>query len=493
MAAAVGFVVVGVASAVVSSPGGVAAQAPPRTEPEVSAPGPALTRVVVGARARRVPLATPQSRRWVPLMRTTTSAPSSPLSIGSDADVDLVSISDIGVLDASTAELAHGVARRAGGASAAVGYLGVGLTLHRRGTQRLDDIAPGWAVPVAVSVLDPDVATPVLGTRVGGTIAWGAVVMSSTAADLRGAQAGDVVGFRAVDGSTVEFVIGAVLPDEVVGGAEVIISVEAASRLGPVRITRVLVWGARSRATLEEAIDESGLSTRRETRVRRSWDPPDPDSTLGLLETKVRLGEFRYQIRDDGRVQLDPGWIASNITDGGERRTYSGVGIRTACHVVVAADLERALAEIAAQGLAGAIDVANTNRYGGCYYPRFNRIAGSLGVLSRHSWGMALDVNTVTNAQGAVPQLDCRVVVIMRRHGFAWGGNFTRPDGMHFEWVGEPRDGLEYPSRYCPNPTQPSGDDTVVDTGASSLSLDSGKSSRRLLVEESLTGFGGAR
>jgi hypothetical protein len=47
--------------------------------------------------------------------------------------------------------------------------------------------------------------------------------------------------------------------------------------------------------------------------------------------------------------------------------------------------------------------------------------------------------------------MDCRVVRIFRAHNFAWGGNFINPDGMHFEWVGEPRNTFLYPSRYCPN------------------------------------------
>ena len=43
------------------------------------------------------------------------------------------------------------------------------------------------------------------------------------------------------------------------------------------------------------------------------------------------------------------------------------------------------------------------------------------------------------------------MVRIFRKHNFAWGGNFLAPDGMHFEWVGEPRNTYQYPSRFCPN------------------------------------------
>ena len=64
---------------------------------------------------------------------------------------------------------------------------------------------------------------------------------------------------------------------------------------------------------------------------------------------------------------------------------------------------------------------------------------------------MALDTNTATNPMGGRPTMDCRVVRIFRKHGFAWGGNFLTPDGMHFEWVGEDRSKISYPSRFCPN------------------------------------------
>ena len=82
---------------------------------------------------------------------------------------------------------------------------------------------------------------------------------------------------------------------------------------------------------------------------------------------------------------------------------------------------------------------------------RLARITQTLGFVSRHSWGEPIDMNTSTNVQGGTPHMDCRGVRIFRKHNFAWGGNFLTPDGMHFEWVGEPRNTLQYPSRYCPN------------------------------------------
>ena len=63
---------------------------------------------------------------------------------------------------------------------------------------------------------------------------------------------------------------------------------------------------------------------------------------------------------------------------------------------------------------------------GGCYAPRRISRFDAGGAISRHAWGIAIDINTIT---GYSP----RIVEIFNSWGFAWGGTWTSPDEMLFE------------------------------------------------------------
>ena len=171
-----------------------------------------------------------------------------------------------------------------------------------------------------------------------------------------------------------------------------------------------------------------------------------------MAQTKRLLGEFDIYyagLSTLGWTAMGTPWVQKYLPT---VDTYPG-GIRARCNVAIKADLQAALDEVYASGLGGSIDVGNVNSYGGCGTgsARLARITQSLGSVSRHSWGQPIDINTVSNCQGCVPKMDCRIVRIFRKHNFAWGGNFLTPDGMHFEWVGEARNTLQYPSKYCQN------------------------------------------
>jgi hypothetical protein len=100
------------------------------------------------------------------------------------------------------------------------------------------------------------------------------------------------------------------------------------------------------------------------------------------------------------------------------------------------AQLLAAFAEIEKAGLKNRlISIA------GSFNARLQRRKGG-GVVetpSNHSFGTAFDINSDFNPQGKTPPAVGKpgsvreLVPIFEKHGFRWGGEFTTPDGMHFE------------------------------------------------------------
>ena len=323
-----------------------------------------------------------------------------------------------------------------------------GMSRIEREGRSIQRIPRGMQVPMSTTVQPDEVVRNLMSVEAADALLAGGIVMGDSSARFRGAREGDVVTLIDKRRRPVTFVIGLVAEDDVVGGGDLLMSPTQADLLGATTVTRYTVTGFRNPDTAAAALAAAGFVNGMDFRVRRTWDERNPDATLGLGEAKLLVGEFAYKITKSGNVTADPGWVHQNITP---RRFFSGIPVRAGCHRRIWAPLQGALNEIKREGLDELIDVDNTNQFGGCFYARLNRISGDLGYLSRHSWGMAFDMNTTTNAQGRAPNLDCRIVRIFRKWGFAWGGNFTPADGMHFEYVGERRDNIVYPSRYCPN------------------------------------------
>ena len=147
------------------------------------------------------------------------------------------------------------------------------------------------------------------------------------------------------------------------------------------------------------------------------------------------LGEPWYQVGSGDTIEMHPTWTATYLPAG---RVAAELGDPDPGALQQRGESARSAPRSTRSrqpGWRGAIDVANTNTYGGCFNPRYNRISGFLVAPRLRRW--RLDMNTTSNCQGCVPHMNCDVVRIFRKHGFAWGGNFRTPDGMHFEWVGE--------------------------------------------------------
>lgn len=161
--------------------------------------------------------------------------------------------------------------------------------------------------------------------------------------------------------------------------------------------------------------------------------------SLSYAERIKLFGEFEYRkIGTRGDIQILGDWVKENVTrvyipqlagvatDGG---TFKG---HVQWHKKGEEQLKRAFAEVEAAGLANKILT-----YAGSFVPRMVR--GSLTSPSNHAWATAFDINAQWNWLGDEPakknQKGCllELVPIFETHGFYWGGNFKRKDGMHFE------------------------------------------------------------
>lgn len=105
--------------------------------------------------------------------------------------------------------------------------------------------------------------------------------------------------------------------------------------------------------------------------------------------------------------------------------------MRVKCNGAIARFLKLALDEILLDPEVG----PTINDYGGCY--EFRTIRKARTVLSRHSFGTAIDLDVCDNPYGKIPNVHPKTIEVFNKHGFLWGGTFkgARKDGMHFEFA----------------------------------------------------------
>jgi hypothetical protein len=292
----------------------------------------------------------------------------------------------------------------------------------------VEDLAPGWFIPLDALAVDPATygdVVPGSGEVVAALREPGSAVLGATAAQVRGVG----VGARLEIGGTHEVVVTAVVADELVAAAEITVSADTGAAIGVATPRSLLVRYTGARDGVQRAITDriTGRSIRfrerGETAFLRHGDAVLPQALI-----KQAFGEFSARHGDGSWLELEPAWVEAHIVD-----VELPVLGRTRCHADIVPTVVRALDELVDAGLTALIDPSD---FGGCYAPRL--IGPGLGV-SRHAWGVALDVNVGGNPLGGSSTQDERLVEIMRAWGLAWGGEWLRPDPMHFEYLTPPR------------------------------------------------------
>lgn len=283
----------------------------------------------------------------------------------------------------------------------------------------LDIERAGWFIPLDAIEIDPEKHADVWQAPELRKLAGGQVVLSQSSAALRGAILGDSL---SIEGH--HFEVSGIVPDEMVGAAEVVFHREDEN--SPVKTTRYLLVAADMTAgAFADSI--RAINPDLHLRIRTEGDVPflrSADAVAPQVMIKAALGEFAINPGSGRAFEQDEEWQDESIV----AASLPLVGT-SKCHRVVAERATAALSEIADQGLGRLID---PDGYAGCWVARF--IGGNRGV-SRHAWGAAIDINAPDNLFGTSGDMDRRIVEIMERHGFTWGGRWLTPDPMHFEYL----------------------------------------------------------
>lgn len=341
----------------------------------------------------------------------------------------IVEVRQSGGLDPATLSLIDDAVRAVRGESTQLHRVTLRMMRVMRGELVIQQSPAGFGYPMLTTAVDP--ATPAAPADLRTVLTRGEVAMGEMTARLRGAQVGDVVDLESLEGRVVSVRIGAVVPDEALRWSEILIGAAFIPGLEIDRPYSVVAWGTND-APLAAAIriwtSDPGV------RVLDGLDDPATDPVLPVAIVKERFGEFAIAPGGGDTVQVDREWrdawiVTADLPIVGETR----------CHRMVVPYIRAALDEVDRSGLAAELDRSDFQLAGGCYNPRFNRGADPGYSLSRHTWGIAIDFNPSTNRYGDVPTLPLEIVEIFRRWGFSWGGTWTVPDGMHFEWSRLPR------------------------------------------------------
>jgi len=245
------------------------------------------------------------------------------------------------------------------------------------------------------------------------------LVVSNLTAERYGLSVNDKLSLIGLNSAPVDIEVGMILKDSELGWFEGVVNKQVGFELGIFRNIQAIVWDTQINENhfieLHKNIKYKKVKfTFRESKPNKNW-------VLPTALVKEMFGDFQIKERDGTWITTEPSWREKNIQV--KRMPILG---NTRCHRLMWEPLEGALNQILDEGLANTLSLQDFKKSGGCYAPRrINRFDAG-GSISRHAWGIAIDINTKSSYHP-------RVVEIFNSWGFAWGGTWTSPDEMHFE------------------------------------------------------------
>jgi hypothetical protein len=336
----------------------------------------------------------------------------------------LLQVRESGGLRAETMAIVSGAASLNGASVTVLERVTLRMWSVRRAEVAIQLAPAGFGYPLLTAAIDP--AAPIVSDAVRTVLARGEAAMGELTASIRGAQVGDLLDLEPLTGGTVTVRIGAIVSDRELFNSELMLGKPTAVQLGIDRPFAIVAYGEgidRVEASIRGSVFDPAI------RIDGLIDDVLSDPVLSVASVKARFGEFAIRDAGGDQVEIDPAWVDANIVD----VDLAPLGLFR-CHRLVVPYLRGVVSELHRSSVIQLLDPVDFQLAGGCYNPRFNRGGDPGYSLSRHAWGIAMDLNPSSNPYGSAPTLPLAVVEVFRRWGFSWGGTWGTPDGMHFEW-----------------------------------------------------------
>lgn len=369
----------------------------------------------------------PRTMRGATVTTSTLPAKVAPLP---DAVGDVLLAWTPGALEPTLAPAARQLAEVDAVSEVASGLTNLVTSRDSDGAQ-VDHTEAGWSIPLDTIAVDPANQAGFASVADRATVAGlgpGEALLGRTSATLRRLDVGGTIAFD--NGTSV--VVAGIVEDTTIGAAELAVDRATGVTLGVDTLRYLLVAHDGDRAAVETALRRA-LPPDQGVRFRGLGETPylrQGDAVLPNVRMKERFGEFAYRppTADEREFEQDPEWRSENLVT----RDLPLLD-RVTCHRGVIDAVEGALAELETANLASLVDPAS---FAGCWN---SRLVVPGGDMSRHAWGVALDINYDANPTGRESLQDPRLVEVFERWGFTWGGEWLVRDPAHFEYIQPPQ------------------------------------------------------
>ena len=247
------------------------------------------------------------------------------------------------------------------------------------------------------------------------------LIVSTLTAERYGLSVNDKVSLVGINSVPLVLEVGMIIKDSELSWFEGVVNKEVGFELGIYRNIQAIIWDTKMSENHLIELYRNIEYKRVKITNKHKRNIPNKNWVLPTAMVKEMFGDFQIKERDGTWITTEPSWREKNI----QVKKMPILG-NTRCHRLMWGPLEGALNQIVDEGLANTLSVEDFKKSGGCYAPRrINRFDAG-GSISRHAWGIAIDINTKSSYHP-------RVVEIFNSWGFAWGGTWTSPDEMHFE------------------------------------------------------------